>query len=119
MIGVTVLGVIDGIRSFVPMIRHHNEDGGAVNAASISGFFHTSRPQPGCLLNGGPERCHAPALPPEWVGLRVLRAIRDREFYILTHAGEHADIQARHDRIQASSVPKHGRKRDDRTRPTR
>lgn len=39
VIGVNVLGVINGIRTFVPMIRHHNEGGHVVNTASISGFF--------------------------------------------------------------------------------
>jgi hypothetical protein len=41
-------------------------------------------------------------LPPELVGQRVLQAIRDREFYILTHASERAAIKARHERIEAA-----------------
>src|SRR5689334_17113473 len=39
VIGVNVLGVINGIRSFVPLIRRHGEGGHVVNTASISGFF--------------------------------------------------------------------------------
>jgi NAD(P)-dependent dehydrogenase (short-subunit alcohol dehydrogenase family) len=39
VIGVNVLGVINGIRTFVPMIRNHGEGGHVVNTASISGFF--------------------------------------------------------------------------------
>ena len=39
VIGVNVLGVINGIRTFVPMIRRHGEGGHVVNTASISGFF--------------------------------------------------------------------------------
>ncbi len=39
VIGVNVLGVINGIRNFVPLIRRHGEGGHVVNTASISGFF--------------------------------------------------------------------------------
>jgi NAD(P)-dependent dehydrogenase (short-subunit alcohol dehydrogenase family) len=39
VIGVNVMGVIHGIRSFVPLIRRHGEGGHVVNTASISGFF--------------------------------------------------------------------------------
>jgi hypothetical protein len=41
-------------------------------------------------------------LPPDLVGQRVLRAIRQREFYGLTHAGERTAIKARHERIEAA-----------------
>ena len=37
--GVNVMGVVNGIRSFVPLIRKHGEGGHVVNTASISGFF--------------------------------------------------------------------------------
>ncbi len=39
VMGVNVLGVINGIRAFVPAIRRQNEGGHVVNTASISGFF--------------------------------------------------------------------------------
>ena len=39
LIGVNVMGVINGIRSFVPLIRQHGEGGHVVNTASVSGFF--------------------------------------------------------------------------------
>jgi NAD(P)-dependent dehydrogenase (short-subunit alcohol dehydrogenase family) len=39
VIGVNVMGVVNGIRTFVPMIRRHGEGGHVVNTASISGFF--------------------------------------------------------------------------------
>jgi NAD(P)-dependent dehydrogenase (short-subunit alcohol dehydrogenase family) len=39
VIGVNMLGVINGIRTFVPLIRRHGEGGHVVNTASISGFF--------------------------------------------------------------------------------
>jgi len=39
VIGVNVMGVVNGIRSFVPMIRQHGEGGHVVNTASISSFF--------------------------------------------------------------------------------
>jgi hypothetical protein len=41
-------------------------------------------------------------LAPEVVGQRVLQAIRQREFYVLTHAAERAAVKARHDRIEAA-----------------
>ena len=41
-------------------------------------------------------------LAPEVVGRRVLRAIQDNEFYILTHTGEREPITARFDRIRAA-----------------
>lgn len=39
VLGVNVLGVINGIHAFVPAIRGHGEGGHIVNTASISGFF--------------------------------------------------------------------------------
>lgn len=39
VVGVNVLGVVNGIHSFVPAIRRHNQGGHVVNTASISGFF--------------------------------------------------------------------------------
>ena len=42
------------------------------------------------------------SLAPEVVGRRVLQAIRDNEFYILTHTHERAVISARLDRIKAA-----------------
>jgi short-subunit dehydrogenase len=42
------------------------------------------------------------SLAPEGVGQRVPQAIQQREFYLLTHAGERAAIKARHDRIEAA-----------------
>ena len=39
VLGVNVMGVVHGIRSFVPLIRKHGEGGHVVNTASISGFF--------------------------------------------------------------------------------
>ncbi len=39
VLGVNVLGVINGIHAFVPGIRRHGEGGHVVNTASISGFF--------------------------------------------------------------------------------
>jgi NAD(P)-dependent dehydrogenase (short-subunit alcohol dehydrogenase family) len=157
VIGVNVLGVINGIRSFVPMIRRHGEGGHVVNTASISGFFiRRGRNQgaysltkyavvalsealeqevedagigvsvlcPGAVQTHifesaatRPERFGGPyarpqqeamrgamgrGLTPEVVGQRVLQAIRQREFYVLTHAGERATIKARHQRIEAA-----------------
>jgi NAD(P)-dependent dehydrogenase (short-subunit alcohol dehydrogenase family) len=157
VIGVNVLGVINGIRAFVPMIRRHGEGGHVVNTASISGFFiRRGRNQgaysmtkyavvalsealeqevedagigvsvlcPGAVdthifgsAASRPDRFGGPyarpqqeamsgamgqGLAPEVVGQRVLQAIRQREFYVLTHAGERAAVKARHDRIEAA-----------------
>jgi NAD(P)-dependent dehydrogenase (short-subunit alcohol dehydrogenase family) len=158
VMGVNVMGVINGIRTFVPMIRRHGEGGHVVNTGSISSFFvRQGRNQgayamtkyavlalsealeqevagsgigvsvlcPGAVRTsifdsaatrpdrfGGaysrPEQealrsaFSSGALDPEAVGQRVLQAIRNNEFYILTHTGERAIIQARHDRIRAA-----------------
>ena len=157
VIGVNVLGVVNGIRAFVPMIRRHGEGGHVVNTASISGFFvRRGRNQgaysmtkyavvalsealeqevedadigvsvlcPGAVATHimesaatRPERFGGPyvrpqqaamrgaiglALAPDVVGQRVLQAIRQREFYVLTHAHERTAITARHGRIEAA-----------------
>jgi NAD(P)-dependent dehydrogenase (short-subunit alcohol dehydrogenase family) len=39
VIGVNIRGVINGIRSFVPLIRRHGQGGHVVNTGSISSFF--------------------------------------------------------------------------------
>jgi len=48
------------------------------------------------------SRMGSNALAPEVVGQRVLQAMRDEEFYIITHAGERDAIKARHRRIEAA-----------------
>jgi hypothetical protein len=45
---------------------------------------------------------HVGALDPLVVGRRVLKAIQDDEFYVLTHTGERDIISARFDRIRAA-----------------
>jgi len=157
VMGVNVLGVINGICAFVPMIRRHGEGGHVVNTASISGFFIRRGRNQGAysmtkyavvalsealeqevedadigvsvLCPGAvdthifessatrPDRFGGPyarpqqeamrgamgqGLAPEVVGQRVLQAIRQREFYVLTHPGERAEVKARHDRIEAA-----------------
>jgi NAD(P)-dependent dehydrogenase (short-subunit alcohol dehydrogenase family) len=157
VIGVNVLGVINGIRTFVPMIRRHGEGGHLDNTASISGLFiRRGRNQgaysmtkyavvalsealeqevegtdigvsvlcPGAVATHilesaatRPERFGGPyarsqqavrpgttglSLSPGLIGQRVLQAIRNREFYVLTHAHERAAVKARHDRIEAA-----------------
>jgi NAD(P)-dependent dehydrogenase (short-subunit alcohol dehydrogenase family) len=59
------------------------------------------------VLCPGPGRADpaggfAGRMEPEAVGARVLHAIRHDEFYIFTHTGERAVIQARHARIAAA-----------------
>jgi len=157
VIGVNVFGVINGIRSFVPLIRRHGEGGHVVNTASISGFFVRRGRNQGAysmtkyavvalsealeqevedagigvsVLCPGPVQTHifesagtrpqrfggpyarpqqealrgamGHGLQPDIVGQRVLQAIRQREFYVLTHATERAAVKARHDRIEAA-----------------
>ena len=158
VIGVNVRGVINGIRSFVPMIRGHSQCGHVVNTGSVSSLFvrdgrnqgayamtkyavlalsealeqelagsgigvsvlcpggvttsifdsAATRPQ---RFGGGYRRPQqealksafaAEALAPEVVGRRVLQAITDNEFYVLTHTGEREIISARLDRIKAA-----------------
>jgi NAD(P)-dependent dehydrogenase (short-subunit alcohol dehydrogenase family) len=158
VIGVNVKGVINGIRSFVPMIRSHGQGGHVVNTGSISSLFVREGRNQGAyamtkyavlalsealeqelagsgigvsvLCPGGvttsifdsaatrPDRfggsysrpqqeamksaAAAAALAPDVVGRRVLQAIQDNEFYILTHTGEREIITARFDRIKAA-----------------
>jgi NAD(P)-dependent dehydrogenase (short-subunit alcohol dehydrogenase family) len=158
VIGVNVKGVINGIRTFVPMIRSHGQGGHVVNTGSISSLFVREGRNQGAyamtkyavlalsealeqelagsgigvsvLCPGGvttsifdsaatrPDRFggsyHRPqqeamkstssaaALAPHVVGRRVLQAIQDNEFYILTHTGERDVITARFDRIKAA-----------------
>ena len=51
------------------------------------------------------RRCKAAPLRRRWirteVGQRVLRAIKDNEFYVFTHTAERDAVRARHDRISA------------------
>jgi NAD(P)-dependent dehydrogenase (short-subunit alcohol dehydrogenase family) len=156
--GVNIMGVVHGIRTFVPLIRAHGQGGHVVNTGSVSSLFVRAGRDQGAyamtkyavlalsealeqeltgsgigvsvLCPGGvrtsifdsaatrPDRFggsyHRPeqealksafaaaALDPETVGRRVVQAIRDNEFYILTHTGERDVISARFDRIRAA-----------------
>jgi|tagenome__1003787_1003787.scaffolds.fasta_scaffold20878477_2 NAD(P)-dependent dehydrogenase (short-subunit alcohol dehydrogenase family) len=158
VIGVNVKGVINGIRTFVPMIRAHGQGGHVVNTGSVSSLFVREGRNQGAyamtkyavlalsealeqelkgtgigvsvLCPGGvntaifdsaatrPDRFGGSyqrpeqeamksafatgALAPETVGRRVLQAIRDNEFYVLTHTNEREAITARFDRIKAA-----------------
>jgi NAD(P)-dependent dehydrogenase (short-subunit alcohol dehydrogenase family) len=153
--GVNVKGVINGIRTFVPMIRSHGQGGHVVNTGSISSFFVREGRNQGAyamtkyavlalsealeqelagsgigvsvLCPGGvttsifdsaatrpvrfggsysrPEQeamksaFSTGALAPDVVGRRVLQAIQDNEFYVLTHTSERETVAARFDRI--------------------
>jgi NAD(P)-dependent dehydrogenase (short-subunit alcohol dehydrogenase family) len=158
VIGVNVKGVINGIRTFLPMIRSHGQGGHVVNTGSVSSLFVREGRKQGAyamtkyavlalsealeqelagsgigvsvLCPGGvntsifesaatrPDRfggsyrrpeqealksgLHVGALDPLVVGRRVLKAIQDDEFYVLTHTGERDIISARFDRIRAA-----------------
>ena len=158
LIGVNVKGVINGIRTFVPMIRSHGQGGHVVNTGSVSSLFvREGRNQgayamskyavlalsealeqevagtdigvsllcPGGVataifdsaatrpdrFGGGYQRPEqeamksafmSTALDPVVVGRRVLQAIQDNEFYILTHTTERDIITARMDRLKAA-----------------
>ena len=159
MIGVNVKGAINGIRTFVPMIRAHGQGGHVVNTGSVSSLFvreegrnqgayamskyavlalsealeqelagsgigvsilcpggvNTSifdsaatRPDRfgGSYSRPGQEALKSAfatgMLAPDVVGRRVLQAIQDDEFYILTHTGEREIVAARLDRIKAA-----------------
>ena len=152
------MGVTNGIRSFVPMIRAHGEGGHVVNTGSMSSFFVREGREQGAYaatkyavaaisealeqeLKGSgigvsilcpgavntsifdsaatrPDRFGGAysrptqealrsafatgSLDPVVVGQRVLQAIRDDDFYILTHTNERAAVKARLDRIIAA-----------------
>jgi NAD(P)-dependent dehydrogenase (short-subunit alcohol dehydrogenase family) len=158
VIGVNVKGVINGIRTFVPMIRSHDEPGHVVNTGSVSSLFvREGRNQgayamtkyavlalsealeqelagsnigvsvlcPGGVttsifdsaatrpdrFGGSYQRPHQEALKsafangalnPDTVGRRVVQAIQDDEFYILTHTSERETIMARATRLAAA-----------------
>jgi NAD(P)-dependent dehydrogenase (short-subunit alcohol dehydrogenase family) len=158
VIGVNIKGVINGIRTFVPMIRAHGQGGHVVNTGSVSSLFVREGRNQGAyamtkyavlalsealeqelrgtgigvsvLCPGGvttaifdsaatrPDRFGGSyqrpeqeamksafasgALSPETVGQRVVQAIRDNEFYVLTHTNERPGIGARFDRILAA-----------------
>jgi NAD(P)-dependent dehydrogenase (short-subunit alcohol dehydrogenase family) len=158
VIGVNIKGVINGIRTFVPMIRSHGQGGHVVNTGSISSFFVREGRNQGAyamtkyavmalsealeqelsgsgigvsiLCPGGvdtaifasastrPERFGGAysrpqqeamsggiagnVLSPERVGLRVLQAMKDQEFYVLTHTAEREIIGERLNRMMAA-----------------
>ncbi len=158
VIGVNVKGVINGIRSFVPLIRANGGAGHVVNTGSVSSLFVRDGRNQGAyamskyavlalsealeqelagteigvsiLCPGGvttsifdsaanrPDRFGGSyqrpeqevmksafatgALSPEIVGRRVLQAIQDNEFYILTHTNERETILRRFDRLRAA-----------------
>ena len=142
VIGVNVMGVINGIHALLPLIRRHGEGGHVVNTGSISSLFvREGRHQGGyamtkyavlalsealeqetkgsgigvSVLCPGPVDTHffttygaanvprfTDPIAPDAVGVRVLRAIRDNEFYVFTHANERAVIEARFARIGAA-----------------
>ena len=158
VIGVNVKGVINGIRTFVPMIRSHGQGGHVVNTGSVSSLFVREGRNQGAyamtkyavlalsealeqelagsgvgvsvLCPGGvttsifdsaatrPDRFGGSyrrprqealksafasgALAPDVVGRRVVQAIQDDEFYILTHTAERGIVAARLDRINAA-----------------
>lgn len=158
VIGVNIKGVINGIRTFVPMIRSHGQGGHVVNTGSVSSLFVREGRNQGAyamtkyavlalsealeqelagsgigvsvVCPGGvntaifesaatrPERFGGTysrpeqealksafatgMLAPEVVGRRVLQAIQDDEFYILTHTTEREIIGNRLDRIKAA-----------------
>lgn len=142
VVGVNIMGVINGIHVLLPLIRRHGEGGHVVNTGSVSSLFvREGRHQGGyamtkyavlalsealeqetkgsgigvSILCPGPVRTNffttygassvpsfADPIEPDAVGARVLRGIRDNQFYILTHATERAVIEARFARISAA-----------------
>jgi len=158
VIGVNVKGVINGIRTFVPIIRGHGQGGHVVNTGSVSSLFVRDGRNQGAyamtkyavlalsealeqelagsgigvsiLCPGGvntaifdsaatrPDRFGGSyrrpqqealrsafaqgALEPIVVGRRVVQAIQDNEFYVLTHTSEREIIGTRLDRIMAA-----------------
>jgi NAD(P)-dependent dehydrogenase (short-subunit alcohol dehydrogenase family) len=154
VIGVNLIGAINGVRSFLPLMQQRGEGGHIVNTASGSGFFiRPGRHQgpyavtkyavvafsealeqelagtsigvsvlcPGAVNTaihesgknrpqqfGGPINRPDEAflkdlttlgMPVDQIGNLVIRAIRERKFYIFTHASTRASIEARHARI--------------------
>jgi NAD(P)-dependent dehydrogenase (short-subunit alcohol dehydrogenase family) len=156
VIGVNVIGVINGIQAFLPHIRAHGQGGHIVNTASIGGLqvnpsfltgpysmtkyavvalsealaneladtpigvsvlcpaavatgIHLSGRARPDRLGGAVERPEnhfmgdmiKDGMAPDAVGTEVVRAIRDRRFWIFPHPETRAWIEARHARIMA------------------
>ena len=154
IIGVNVLGVVNGVRAFLPRIRQHGEGGHIVNTASIGGLqvrsgwnggaysmtkyavvalsesldnelkgsnIGVSVLCPGAVRTrldrsaearpprlGGASRPAPPGFlsevlaggaDPDTIGERVLRAIRDGEFFVFTDPAQRGWIEERHRRI--------------------
>jgi NAD(P)-dependent dehydrogenase (short-subunit alcohol dehydrogenase family) len=162
VLDVNLMGVLHGIRSFLPHMRQHGEGGHIVNTASMAGMngglgfspyaaskfavvamseglavqlkphrIGVSVLCPSFVRTGigesgrnrperyGPARAPDPAsaaaamvaeikrmidagLAPDYVAARVLDAIRADEFYVFTHPGMRAEVEARFAAILAA-----------------
>jgi NAD(P)-dependent dehydrogenase (short-subunit alcohol dehydrogenase family) len=162
VLDVNLMGVLHGIRSFLPHMRQHGEGGHIVNTASMAGMngglgfspyaaskfavvamseglavqlkphrIGVSVLCPSFVRTGigesgrnrperyGPARAPDPASPaaamvaeikrmidaglaPDYVAARVLDAIRADEFYVFTHPGMRAEVEARFAAILAA-----------------
>jgi NAD(P)-dependent dehydrogenase (short-subunit alcohol dehydrogenase family) len=162
VLDVNLMGVLHGIRSFLPHMREHGEGGHIVNTASMAGMngglgfspyaaskfavvamseglavqlkphrIGVSVLCPSFVRTGigesgrnrperyGPARAPDPAsaatamvaeikrmidagLAPDYVAARVLDAIRADEFYVFTHPGMRAEVEARFAAILAA-----------------
>jgi NAD(P)-dependent dehydrogenase (short-subunit alcohol dehydrogenase family) len=153
-IDVNLMGVVHGLKAFLPLLRSHGEGGHIVNTASMAGFLPFGfgaygatkfvvvgisealamelEPQgiavsvlcPGWVAThitesrrnwpkdygAPPPRSIGPlaeqiaelvrnGMPPSDVAALVLKAVRDNELYIFTHADMRAPLEARVDRF--------------------
>ncbi|MFH9419233.1 SDR family NAD(P)-dependent oxidoreductase [Streptomyces sp. NPDC017529] len=149
ILGVNLMGVVHGIRTFLPVMIEQNEDAHIVNTASLAGLltggslygatktavvalsetvhlelvrdglkprisvlcpglvdtniYHSQRNRPARLSDAGPvpgdwsveaaKKAFKTGLSPRAVGERVVEAMREQRFYILTHPeyGKHIE----------------------------
>ena len=90
--GVNLMGVIHGMRSFIPAILEHGEGGHVVNTASVAGLvsgggiYGVTKHAVVNLtesiyqsLGGQKDKLAASVLCPGWVNTRILESERNRE----------------------------------------
>jgi NAD(P)-dependent dehydrogenase (short-subunit alcohol dehydrogenase family) len=118
VLDVNLMGVLHGIRTFLPHIRGHGEGGHIVNTASMAGInigqSGRNRPQrygpaqppdpksPAAAIVAEIARRLEAGLDPAAVAARVLEAIRNDELYVFTHPDMREEVDQRFAAIQAA-----------------
>jgi NAD(P)-dependent dehydrogenase (short-subunit alcohol dehydrogenase family) len=112
VLDVNLMGVLHGIRSFLPHIRAHGEGGHIVNTASMAGINGGLGFSPYVASKYavvGMSEGLATQLKPLGIGLdpleiavRVLRGIREDELYVFTHPETRGEVEERFAAVMAA-----------------